>query len=98
MKNEIRMQQRFFFTGENVSTFRAPPHSQTKVLPCRLPVNTGSDRTKSKDFFKVKSAKRVGLLWLGTLPNHSLCCSLASSSIKDWMTSEALKVSPVPLM
>jgi hypothetical protein len=24
MKNEIRMQQRFFFTGENVSTFRAP--------------------------------------------------------------------------
>jgi hypothetical protein len=59
MKNEIRMQQRFFFTGENVSTFRAPPHSQTKVLPCRLPVNTGSDRTKSKDFFKVKSAGRV---------------------------------------
>ena len=59
MKNEIRMQQRFFFTGENVSTFRAPPHSQTKVPPRHLPVNTGSDCTKSKDFFKVKPAGRV---------------------------------------
>ena len=51
------------------------PISKAKVPTGHLPVDTGSDSTKTKDFFKVKSARsvrRIAVAWNPSKPNPVL--------------------------
>ena len=48
-----------FSQGNKSAPSDLRPTSKAKVPASHLPVNTGSDRTKTKDFLKVKSARSV---------------------------------------